>query len=65
MTTARAIEVKAAGTIKLHNIKFVSHEAGHLVAVSRSGEIAVLDEAAAVAAEESVANGWPLFDADE
>ena len=39
------IEVKAEGTIKLHNIKFVIHESGHLVAVSRSGEVAVLDAA--------------------
>ena len=39
------IEVKAAGTVKLHNIKFVKHASGNFVAVSRSGEIAVLDKA--------------------
>ena len=39
------IEVKADGTIKLHNMKFVTHASGNLVAVSRSGEVAVLDEA--------------------
>ena len=38
------IEVKAAGTLKLHNIKVVQHAGGHFVAVSRSGELAVLDE---------------------
>ena len=38
------IEVKAAGTLKLHNIKVVQHASGHFVAVSRSGELAVLDE---------------------
>ena len=38
------IEVKAAGTLKLHNIKVVRHASGHFVAVSRSGELAVLDD---------------------
>src|SRR5882757_270080 len=32
------------GTIRLHNIKTVRHEKGHLVAVSRSGELGVVDE---------------------
>ncbi len=39
-----SVEVKAAGTAKLHNIKTVQHAKGHLVAVSRSGEIGVIDE---------------------
>jgi len=39
------IAVKAKGTIKLHNIKVVPHAAsGNYMAVSRSGELAVLDE---------------------
>ena len=38
------IEVRASGTLKLHNIKVVQHGSGHFVAVSRSGELAVLDE---------------------
>ena len=38
------IEIKASGTLKLHNIKVVQHASGHFVAVSRSGELAVLDE---------------------
>ena len=38
------IEVKAAGTLKLHNIKVVENARGNFVAVSRSGELAVLDE---------------------
>ena len=38
------IEVKSDGTAKLHNIKVVSHASGNYVAVSRSGELAVLDE---------------------
>jgi len=38
------IEVKSGGTIKLHNIKTVRHESGKWVAVSRSGELTVLDE---------------------
>ena len=36
------VSVKTTGTIKL-NVKTVQHSAGHLVAVSRSGEVRVLD----------------------
>ena len=39
------IAVKAGGTIKLHNLKTVTKVNGHYVAVSRSGELAVLDDA--------------------
>ena len=39
-----SIEVKAGGTSKLHNIKVVQHASGNYVAVSRSGELAVLDD---------------------
>jgi DNA-directed RNA polymerase subunit beta' len=38
------IEVKANGSVRLHNIKTVQHASGNLVAVSRSGELTVLDE---------------------
>lgn len=38
------VEIKSKGVIKLHNIKTVLHDRGHLVAVSRSGEIGVMDE---------------------
>ena len=39
------IEVKAGGTLKWHNIvNPVQHARGHFVVVSRSGELAVLDE---------------------
>ena len=41
---ANGVEVKSKGTIRLHNIKTVRHERGHLVAVSRSGELGVVDE---------------------
>ena len=41
---ANGVEVKSKGTIRLHNIKTVHHEKGHLVAVSRSGELGVVDE---------------------
>jgi DNA-directed RNA polymerase subunit beta' len=41
---ANGVEVKSKGTIRLHNIKTVQHEKGHLVAVSRSGELGVVDE---------------------
>ena len=40
-----SVEVKTTGTIKMHEIKTVQHEKKkHLVATSRSGELAVLDE---------------------
>jgi DNA-directed RNA polymerase subunit beta' len=41
---ANSVEVKGDGVLRLHNIKTVTHEKGYLVAVSRSGEIGVLDE---------------------
>jgi DNA-directed RNA polymerase subunit beta' len=41
---ATSIEVKRPGTIRLHNVKTVRHEKDYLVAVSRSGEIGVVDE---------------------
>ncbi len=41
---ANGVEVKSKGTIRLHNIKTVRHERSHLVAVSRSGELGVVDE---------------------
>ncbi len=40
-----SIAVKSNGTIKLHNIKVVPHGTRGYIAVSRSGELAVLDEA--------------------
>jgi DNA-directed RNA polymerase subunit beta' len=39
-----SVEIKAAGNVKLHNIKTVKHAKGHWVAVSRSGELGVMDE---------------------
>jgi DNA-directed RNA polymerase subunit beta' len=41
---ANSIEVKNAGMLRLHNIKTVKHAKGYLVAVSRSGEVGVIDE---------------------
>lgn len=43
-TAVNSIQVKARGTIKLHNLKLVQNHSGRLVAVSRSGEIALLDD---------------------
>ncbi|HEY5780644.1 MAG TPA: DNA-directed RNA polymerase subunit beta', partial [Lysobacter sp.] len=37
------ITVKTTGTVKFNNLKHVQHANGHLVAVSRSGELSVLD----------------------
>jgi DNA-directed RNA polymerase subunit beta' len=38
------IQVKHGGTVRLHNLKTVERISGELVAVSRSGEIAVADD---------------------
>ncbi len=40
---ASSVEVKRDGVLRLHNIKTVKHEKGYLVAVSRSGEIGIMD----------------------
>lgn len=37
------VQVKSKGRVKLHNIKLVQHASGHFVAVSRSGEIIIVD----------------------
>lgn len=42
---ADSIQVKQDGTVRLVNVKVVSREDGQLVAVSRSGELAVADRA--------------------
>ncbi len=38
------VQVKSTGTVRLHNMKTVSNRDGKLVAVSRSGEVTVIDE---------------------
>jgi DNA-directed RNA polymerase subunit beta' len=38
------IQIKSNGSARLHNIKLVQHSQGHNVAVSRSGEITVIDD---------------------
>jgi DNA-directed RNA polymerase subunit beta' len=42
--TVNSVEVKAGGTVRLHNIKTVNNKNNNLVAVSRSGEIGMVDE---------------------
>jgi DNA-directed RNA polymerase subunit beta' len=37
------VTVKTTGSVKFNNLKHVSHANGHFVAVSRSGELSVLD----------------------
>ncbi|MCJ8170906.1 DNA-directed RNA polymerase subunit beta' [Atopomonas sediminilitoris] len=39
-----SVQIKNGGTARLHNLKFVERADGKLVAVSRSGELAVTDE---------------------
>jgi DNA-directed RNA polymerase subunit beta' len=41
---ASSVEVRNKGLIRFHHVKTVQHEKGHLVAVSRSGEIGVVDD---------------------
>ena len=41
---ASSVEVKAAGSIKLHNLKPVVNRKGEFIVVSRSGEIGLIDE---------------------
>ncbi|MGB6976552.1 MAG: DNA-directed RNA polymerase subunit beta', partial [Gammaproteobacteria bacterium] len=43
-TVANNVQVKSKGTIKLNNLKTVKHASGNLVAVSRSGELVVVDQ---------------------
>jgi DNA-directed RNA polymerase subunit beta' len=38
------IEIKNKGVVKLNNIKTVHHQKGYLIAVSRSGEVSVMNE---------------------
>lgn len=42
--SASGVTVKSSGTIRMHNVKLVQHKNGHNVAVSRSGELSVVDE---------------------
>jgi DNA-directed RNA polymerase subunit beta' len=42
--TTNNIEIKYKGSIRLHNVKIVQHASGKYVAVSRSGEVHVVDE---------------------
>jgi len=42
--TVNNIQVKSSGRMKLHNVKILQRSNGKFVAVSRSGEITVLDE---------------------
>ena len=42
-TASDNIQAKHGGTVRLHNLKTVARDTGELVAVSRSGEIAIAD----------------------
>ncbi len=42
--TINSIEIKAKGTVRLHNLKTVEHKDGGYIAVSRNGELSVLDD---------------------
>jgi DNA-directed RNA polymerase subunit beta' len=41
---ASSVEVRNKGIVRFHHVKTVQHEKGHLVAVSRSGDIGVVDD---------------------
>ena len=38
------VSVKGEGVVRLHNLKVVQHADGHYVAVTRSGELSIVDE---------------------
>jgi DNA-directed RNA polymerase subunit beta' len=40
---ADGVDARGAGAVRFHNLKTVRHADGHLVAVSRSGELGVID----------------------
>ncbi len=42
-TSVSSVQVKNNGKVRLHNIKYIKHSGGYLIAVSRSGELTVLD----------------------
>jgi DNA-directed RNA polymerase subunit beta' len=42
-TAVDSVQIKQEGTLRLHNAKVVINNDGHLVAVSRSGELAIAD----------------------
>ncbi len=44
-TAVDSVQVKQDGHVRLHNLKFVEQPSGNLVAVSRSGELAITDNA--------------------
>lgn len=43
-TAENSVQVKSNGRVRLHNVKLAKHAKGYSVAVSRSGELAVVDE---------------------
>ena len=47
-TAVDSIQIKADGKVRLHNLKTVEREDGNLVAVSRSGELAIADSAGSI-----------------
>jgi DNA-directed RNA polymerase subunit beta' len=42
-TAVNSVQIKTAGSVRLHNVKTVTQPNGNLIAVSRSGEIAIVD----------------------
>src|SRR5574344_546379 len=43
-SAANSIQVRNKGIVRFHNVKTVQHAKGHLVSVSRSGEIGIADD---------------------
>ena len=43
-TESDSIQVKHGGTVRMHNVRTVERESGELVVVSRSGEVAIVDD---------------------
>jgi DNA-directed RNA polymerase subunit beta' len=63
---ADSVEVKSSGTLRMFNVKTIQHERdGHLIATSRSGELAVIDEFGRERERYKVPYGATLGVADE
>ncbi|TXJ08285.1 MAG: DNA-directed RNA polymerase subunit beta' [Acinetobacter sp.] len=43
-SAANSIQVRNKGAVRFHNVKTVQHAKGHLVSISRSGEIGIADD---------------------
>jgi len=62
---ADGVDARGSGNARFHNLKTVKHTDGHLVAISRSGEIGVIDATAASASAYKIPYGAMITVKDE